>query len=120
MSPPRALPLLLILLVAGCAGTLQPDLARFYRPVATLPKAHPLILIPGVMGSRLLRADNKAEVWPGSLWGMVMGKGYSDLALPIAGTGAIAPAHRVRSHSTPADSSTNLPVQISMVRSSTH
>lgn len=94
MPMSRALSLLLALLVAGCATTLEPDLVRFYRPVATLPKAHPLIVIPGVMGSRLLRTDNKMEVWPGPLWGMVVGQGYADLALPVAGTDAIAGAPR--------------------------
>jgi hypothetical protein len=82
----RAIVLLIGLLAAGCATTpLEPDLVRLYRPVAQLPKAHPLIVIPGIMGSRLVRADTGLEVWPGPLSGLVAGRDWSDLALPVPG-----------------------------------
>ncbi len=84
----------LVLLLPGCTAPLQPDLVRLYRPVATQRKAHPLILIPGVMGSRLLSADSKVEVWPGPFWRLVMGGAFTDIALPISGVDSSVGAPR--------------------------
>lgn len=81
---------ILILLVAGCETQLKPDLVRLYAPVAARPKAHPLIMIPGVMGSRLRRADNNLELWPGSLWDLMFASDFDDLALKIPGSEVIA------------------------------
>lgn len=77
--------LLLALSVAGCSAIRAPDLAQLYAPAATEPKAHPLIVIPGIMGSRLNRVDNGHEVWPGSITKFVIGGSLNELALPLPG-----------------------------------
>lgn len=61
----RKVLLVLILLASGCSMRHEPDLAALYAPVAAQPKSHPLIVIPGIMGSRLYRADTNHEIWPG-------------------------------------------------------
>lgn len=94
----RVATILLSAFAAGCSSTLQsPDLARLYAPVAAQRKANPLIVIPGIMGSRLYRADADArdEVWPGSLWNFVSGHDLSMLALPVPGSAGIAGAPHV-------------------------
>ena len=50
----------LTLITAGCSTHQEPDLVRLYAPVAEQPKTIPLIVIPGIMGSRLIREDTKA------------------------------------------------------------
>lgn len=77
--------LLLGLLIAGCSAIHAPDLAQLYAPAAAEPKAHPLIVIPGIMGSRLNRADDGQEVWPGSIMKYLMGGSLNELALPLPG-----------------------------------
>ena len=83
---------MLMLLLGACASQQQPDLVRLYAPVASKPKAHPLIVIPGVMGSRLHRIDNDREVWPGSFWNLMIASDFDDLALTVPGSEAIAGA----------------------------
>ena len=85
---------ILMLLLGGCAPQQQPDLVRLYAPAAAKPKAHPLIVIPGVMGSRLRRIDNDREVWPGSYWNLMIASDFDDLALTIPGSAVIAGAPR--------------------------
>lgn len=75
--------LLLGLLTASCSTTRDPNLAQLYAPAAAEPKAHPLIVIPGIMGSRLNRADDGREVWPGSVTTFVLGGHLRELALPL-------------------------------------
>jgi len=65
-------------LVAGCGDAPRPDLARLYR-VAGMDAA-PVILIPGVFGSRLRDRASGDEVWPGPWW-RVLFSSYDDLAL---------------------------------------
>lgn len=77
--------LLLGLSTAGCSTIRAPDLARLYAPAAAEPKAHPLIVIPGIMGSRLNRVDDGYEVWPGSITTFMIGGSLSELALPLPG-----------------------------------
>ena len=85
---------ILILLVAGCETQPKPDLVHLYAPVAGKPKAHPLIVIPGVMGSRLYRADNGRALWPGSFWKLMFASDFDDVALTIPGSEIIADAPR--------------------------
>lgn len=92
MAPVRSAAIILVLLAAGCSVRQDPDLARLYAPVATQPKQHPLIVIPGTMGSRLYRADGGHEIWPGSVWSLVSGSEFANLALPIPGSETIAGA----------------------------
>ncbi|MFU8821096.1 MAG: lipase/acyltransferase domain-containing protein [Gammaproteobacteria bacterium] len=56
--------LLGVLVLAGCATRLAPDLERLYLSSGAAPHQPPVILIPGVMGSRLVDADG-VEHWPG-------------------------------------------------------
>ena len=84
----------LMLLLSACAPQQQPDLVHLYTSVAEKPKVHPLIVIPGVMGSRLHRVDNDREVWPGSFWNLMIASDFDDLALTIPGSEAIAGAPR--------------------------
>jgi pimeloyl-ACP methyl ester carboxylesterase len=74
----RWLVALLALAFAACGDAPRPDLARLYRVAAT--DAAPVILIPGVFGSRLRDRETGDEVWPGPWW-RVLFSSYADLAL---------------------------------------
>jgi pimeloyl-ACP methyl ester carboxylesterase len=77
-------------LASGCASTPAPDLQRLYetRPLtrATTVKAGvvetPVILVHGVLGSRLRDRRTGKEVWPGGITSLLFNS-YDDLALPI-------------------------------------
>lgn len=72
------LPALVILCgLAACVQTPRPDLAQLYDSGADAP---PLILIPGILGSRLTRARDGHNVWPGS-WSNLLFGSQSQLAL---------------------------------------
>jgi len=49
----------------ACAGFQKPDLERLYRDQRGNPDQPPIIIVPGLLGSRLGYSDGK-EVWPGS------------------------------------------------------
>ncbi|TCO77853.1 esterase/lipase family protein [Chromatocurvus halotolerans] len=73
---------LLLLTLAGCIGSPdKPDLARLYESAKGQAEQPPLILIPGVLGSRLKREDG-TEAWPGSIGKLLVSR-YQDLAMPI-------------------------------------
>ena len=63
--------LALAVLLAGCSVPLRPDLARMYRVAAISPDDTPVILIPGLFGSKLRQRPSGAEVWPGT-WDRVL------------------------------------------------
>lgn len=72
----------LSLMLAGCAGLeRKPDLQRLYVSSQSAVDQPPVILIPGVMGSRLID-DRDEGRWVGS-WFKTMFSSYRDLALPI-------------------------------------
>ena len=57
-----------VLLLSGCVSAPeQPDLQSIYREVARAsePGEHPLITVPGLLGSRLVAPDSGAVVWGG-------------------------------------------------------
>lgn len=90
MNPPRfwqGLCILLapLLLLAACHVQTRPDLARMYRVAAVSPDDTPVILIPGLFGSKLRHRSTAAEVWPGS-WTRVLFDDYSDLELKFHAT----------------------------------
>jgi pimeloyl-ACP methyl ester carboxylesterase len=57
---------LLILALCACHGVIAPDLARLYASGTEQARTPPVILIPGILGSRLADGANGGEVWPGS------------------------------------------------------
>ncbi len=67
--------------VAGCTAT-GPALEQFYPAHSAALERVPVILIPGLLGSRLARADNGVELWPGSTRKLLTSD-YEDLALRI-------------------------------------
>ena len=70
--------------LAGC-GAIQrkPDLQRLYVSSLRAVDQPPVILIPGIMGTRLLEEDG-SERWVGSIWKAYFSS-YRGLALPIDG-----------------------------------
>jgi pimeloyl-ACP methyl ester carboxylesterase len=74
----RLVLLALALAAAACGEAPRPDLARLYRVAGT--DAAPVILIPGVFGSRLRDRETGDEVWPGPWW-RILFSSYADLAL---------------------------------------
>ncbi|MEO8675123.1 MAG: hypothetical protein ABI569_06055 [Casimicrobiaceae bacterium] len=79
-SSSRLLAIVAILAVAGCSMPIRPDLARLYR-VGTGPgDTTPVIVIPGLFGSKLRHRTTGAEVWPGK-WTDVLWSDYRGLAV---------------------------------------
>ena len=68
-------------LLAGCAGV-GPAAGHFYPAHAASPDRVPVIVIPGLMGSRLVRASDGVEFWPGGTRKLLTSD-YLDLALRI-------------------------------------
>ena len=71
---------LFLLLLAGCSSP-RPDLARLYAKQEN-PAQAPVILIHGILGSRLSDIATGREVWPGSTWRLLT-HDYRDLTLGI-------------------------------------
>ncbi len=69
-----------LVLLAGCSLPPRPDFQRLYGSAAASPDATPVILIPGLFGSKLRDRRTGVEVWPGS-WRRVLFSDYGDLAL---------------------------------------
>ena len=78
--PRIAVPVLLLLL-AACAGP-GPDLGRLYVAETHRAGQPPVVVIPGLLGSRLVDADTGRETWPGSYWRLLFGS-YEALRLDI-------------------------------------
>lgn len=72
--------LLCLVVLAGCSSTSKPDFSFLYRERAGVARRPPLIVIPGVMGSRLVRSDGH-EVWPGGVAALLTGRSFRALAL---------------------------------------
>jgi len=80
-----ALPLmaiLLLLVLGGCAGIAKPDLHRLYASSSKGSQQPPVVIVPGLMGSRLRDRDNGEEVWPGAT-SQLLFSSYQRLALEI-------------------------------------
>ena len=75
----RLAPLALVACLAGCASA--PPRVAPVESQATAERHTPVILIPGVLGSRLARPDG-TEAWPGSARKLLT-SGYLELALRI-------------------------------------
>lgn len=69
-----------VFLFSACASIQRPDLSRLYRVSERNPDTTPVILIPGLFGSKLRNKNTKVEVWPGSTRDVLFSN-YSQLAL---------------------------------------
>ncbi len=78
--PPVILPL--VAMVACTNPGRAPDLQRLYQAHALDDSRVPVILVPGMLGSRLARRDTGEELWPGGTTKLLT-SGYEDLALRI-------------------------------------
>jgi hypothetical protein len=74
------LPILLLALQA-CSHAVKPDLERLYEQSRNVNQP-PVILIHGLMGSRLSEVDSGEEVWVGNVSKLLFSS-YEDLALEI-------------------------------------
>lgn len=76
--------LVLVLLALGlsaCSKIQRPDLERLYRYQQGNPDQPPIVVVPGLFGSKLINPDG-SEAWPGSLWRLVFSD-YDELGLEI-------------------------------------
>jgi len=74
--------LTLVMWSSGCANSpKQPDLKRLYQTSQASPHQPPVILIPGLMGSRL-QSESGGEIWPGSLFDLLFSQ-YRQATLEI-------------------------------------
>jgi pimeloyl-ACP methyl ester carboxylesterase len=67
-------------LLLACGGP-RPDLRRLYE-FGMPGNQPPVIVIPGILGSRLRDAASGEEIWPGSIWSVALGT-KEHLALPF-------------------------------------
>ncbi len=80
LSTYALLGLLSVFLLSACSSIQRPDLSRLYRVNERNPDTTPVILIPGLFGSKLRNKNTKIEVWPGSTRDVLFSN-YSHLAL---------------------------------------
>lgn len=78
-----AVPVAALLGCVSLQGT-EPDLERLYGVHAGAHRA-PVIVIPGVFGSRLHDPESDREVWPGGSLDLIIGRRLRSLALSVAG-----------------------------------
>lgn len=78
------LALAMLMLLGACRVPVKADLAWLYQGSSQGPRV-PVILIPGLMGSRLVDRHGN-EVWPGSTLRLLTSD-YSDLALSLSDAG---------------------------------
>lgn len=86
MNPlkPKLLPFALIVMalaLQSCSHAVKPDLKRLYEQSRTV-RQPPVILIHGMMGSRLSDSNSGKEVWVGKLSNLVFSN-YENIALEI-------------------------------------
>ncbi len=75
--------LTLVVLISSCAKQVKPDLARLYQSSSELTKTRPpVILVHGIMGSKLRDKTSLKELWYGSLKQLAFSN-YADLGLEI-------------------------------------
>jgi len=84
------LSVLSLMLISSCSRHLTPDLEWLYAAARDHHSRPPLILIHGLLGSRLKDSSSGKEVWPGA-WHQLLLSSYPDLALPISAPASDAP-----------------------------
>jgi len=70
------------LLASGCQQVLKPDLERLYGGSAAAGNQPPVVLIPGLLGTRIVDRNSADELWIGSVFDLLFSD-YRDLALRI-------------------------------------
>lgn len=70
---------LLVTMLSAC-GESAPDLRWLYRDAVLSPSQPPVVIIPGILGTRLINNTNGVEVWPGSLSTLLFSR-YDQLSL---------------------------------------
>ncbi len=82
-AAPALTAVLIALLLTSCGTrTSRPDLARLYGSATAGVDQPPVVLIHGILGSRLRTADGLQEIWVGRLRKLLFSN-YSDLALTV-------------------------------------
>ncbi len=71
--------LVVALATAGCGARRSPDLARIFAPARERTGKRPVIVIPGILGSRLVNRHTGEVVWPSAIRSSVDG-----LSLPVS------------------------------------
>ncbi len=90
----RAIALLIASLGCSSLRVREPDLERLFA--AQAGRAHtPVIVVPGVLGSRLEDRETRESIWPGSLLDLATGRRFPELALPIGADGHVGPDDRL-------------------------
>ncbi len=74
--------LFLASLLGGCEISRAPDLQRLYASSQSRAGQPPVVIVPGLMGSRLRDRETGKEVWPGSPADLLFAS-HTDLALDI-------------------------------------
>ncbi len=82
------------LAVAACGAGPRPDLRRLYEFGTPASGQPPVIVIPGILGSKLRDPASGEEIWPGPLSSLVFGA-KEHLALPFDPT-ALQPSGEAR------------------------
>lgn len=72
--------LAIALLGLGCRAVREPDLKGLYASQAA-SRRPPVVVIPGVLGSRLQDRDSGREIWPGRAFDLLTGRLLDRLAL---------------------------------------
>lgn len=67
-------------LLPACGARRAPDLARIFAKAGEVKGKRPLIIVPGILGSRLVNRINNEVVWESALRSKT-----DDLALPVSG-----------------------------------
>ena len=67
-------------LAACTSAPMRPDLERMYRVAAQSPDDTPVILVPGLFGSKLRDRVTGVEVWPGA-WNKILFSDYHEIEL---------------------------------------
>jgi len=68
--------------IAACHSDTGPDLSRLYASGTEQARAPPVILIPGILGSRLFDKSKRTEIWPGATLRLLAGS-KQNLELPF-------------------------------------
>ena len=87
---------LLVFFLAGCSAKNSPDLSLLYSKRIAPGTRTPVIVIPGVLGSRLVDQESAKEVWPVGTWNLLFGGQFKALSLPITTASNFDAMNRIR------------------------